>query len=312
MSGELHLDDNKALELYQDSNSKELLDLAATERQTFSQNKVEFCAIVNAKSGKCSENCTFCAQSVHAKTDIAGSHLSDMKSILSYARMLEGYGVRRLSLVSSGKGLNNRDLEKYLPVYRMLKEKTRLSLCASHGIITLEQAKELKESGVTRYHHNLETGESYFPKVCTTHTYQERLATIRIAMDAGLEICSGGLIGLGELAQDRVELAFALKNLGVKSIPLNILMPVGGTPLANNKIVDASELLKTVALFRCINPAANIRFAGGRPLFDIRTQMQSLKYGFDALMVGDYLTRKGVKIEVDINNLRNNGFHVLK
>jgi biotin synthase len=235
-----------------------------------------------------------------------------MEEILVYAETLENYGVKRLSLVTSGRGVKDGELATFLPIYRTLRENTRLSLCASHGMITPEQANLLKESGVTRYHHNLETAESYFPKVCTTHTYRERLNTIRIAMDAGLEICCGGLIGLGESVKDRIELAVTLRDLGVKSIPLNVLMPVSGTPLENNEIVSDIDLIRTVALFRCINPTAKIRFAGGRPLFDRQTQMKSLKYGFDALMVGDYLTRKGMEIQSDINNLENNGFCVLK
>jgi biotin synthase len=286
--------------------------LAAAERESASQNRVELCAIINAKSARCSEDCVFCAQSAHYRTDFTHSSLRDAKDILAYARMLERYGVKRLSLVTSGKGVSDGELEKFLSIYRILKEHTRLSLCASHGIITLEQARRLKASGVTRYHHNLETGEGYFPNVCTTHTYQERLAAIHTALEAGLEICCGGLIGLGESARDRIELALALRNLGVESIPLNVLMPVKGTPLENNKVVSAPELLKTVALFRCLNPTARIRFAGGRPSFDVQTQMQSLEYGFDALMIGDYLTRKGMDIEADINNLKNNGWYVLE
>jgi biotin synthase len=311
MSRALPLDDTKAWRLYQD-NGQELLALAAAERESASQNRVELCAIINAKSARCSEDCVFCAQSAHYRTDIIQSSLRDVKGILAYARMLEGYGVKRLSLVTSGKGVSDGELEGFLAIYRILKEHTRLSLCASHGIITLEQARRLKASGVTRYHHNLETGEGYFPNVCTTHTYQERLAAIHTALEAGLEICCGGLIGLGESVRDRIELALALRNLGVESIPLNVLMPVKGTPLENNKVVSASELLKTVALFRCLNPTARIRFAGGRPSFDVQVQMQSLKYGFDALMIGDYLTRKGMDIEADINNLKNNGWYILE
>jgi len=277
-----------------------------------SQDKVVFCAIINAKSGRCSEDCAFCAQSAHHQTDITDRSLTDIRDIISYAKTLEGYGVKRLSLVSSGRGVSDDDLSRFLSIYSALKEHTRLSLCASHGIVTLKQARKLKANGVTRYHHNLETGESYFPHICTTHTYQERLATIHTALEAGLEICCGGLIGLGESVRDRIELAFTLQKLGVKSIPLNVLMPVKGTPLENNKIVSASELLKTVALFRCINPTAKIRFAGGRPLFDSQTQMQSLKYGFDALMIGDYLTKKGMDIETDIINLKNSGLRILE
>ena len=308
----LPLDDNKAWQLYQNTNDKELLELAAAERESASQDKVEFCAIINAKSGRCSEDCAFCAQSAHHKTEITDRSLTDIKDIISYAKTLEGYGVKRLSLVSSGRGVSDKDLEKFLSVYSALKENTGLSLCASHGIITLEQARKLKANGVTRYHHNLETAESYFPNVCTTHTYQDKLATIHTALEAGLGICSGGLIGIGESVRDRIELAFALRKLEVESIPFNVLMPVKGTPMENNEIVSASELLKTVALFRCINPTAKIRFAGGRPLFDSQTQMQSLKYGFDALMIGDYLTRKGMDIETDIINLKNSGLRILE
>lgn len=306
------LNPENALRLYDKADGRRLLELAATERERASRNCVELCAIINAKSGRCSEDCVFCAQSAHYKTEITARPLPDEAEVLAYARRLEGYGVKKLSLVTSGKGISDRDLERLLPIYRMLREKTRLGLCASHGIITSEQARRLKESGVRRYHHNLETGGSYFQNVCTTHTYQERLDTITIAKEAGLEICCGGLIGLGESVEDRIELAFTLKELGVRSIPLNILMPVSGTPLENNETLSAAELLKTVALFRCLNPAAKIRFAAGRPLFDTPTQMKSLNYGFDGLMVGDYLTKKGLGIESDIDNLERGGFCILK
>jgi biotin synthase len=306
------LNAESALQLYHEADGRRLLELAAAERAKASRNHVELCAIFNAKSGRCSEDCVFCAQSAHHKTDIAASPLPDPAEVLAYARKLEGYGVKRFSLVTSGKGISDGELERLLPIYQMLREQTRLGLCASHGIITRQQARRLKESGVTRYHHNLETGESYFPQVCTTHSYRERLATIAIAREAGLEICCGGLIGLGESVGDRIELAFTLKGLGVSSIPLNILMPVSGTPLENNETLGAAELLKTVALFRGMNPGARVRFAAGRPLFDTLTQMKSLKYGCDGLMVGDYLTKKGLVIESDIANLKENSFRVLK
>jgi biotin synthase len=305
------LDPESVLRLYHEAGGR-LLELAAAEREKASDNDVELCAIINAKSGRCSEDCVFCAQSAHHKTDIAASSPPNPAAVLAYARKLEGYGVKRFSLVTSGKGISDDDLARLLPIYQMLTEKTRLGLCASHGIITLVQARRLKESGVTRYHHNLEMGESYFPKVCTTHSYRERLDTITIAKEAGLEICCGGLIGLGESVGDRIELAFTLKELGVRSIPLNILMPVDGTPLENSETLSAAEMLKTAALFRWINPEARIRFAAGRPLYDTTTQMKSLKCGFDGLMVGDYLTKKGLGIEADIDNLEKNGFRILK
>jgi biotin synthase len=190
------LSPESALQLYHEADGRRLLELAAAEREKASRNHVELCAIFNAKSGRCSEDCVFCAQSAYHKTDIAASPLPDGAEVLAYARKLEGYGVKRFSLVTSGKGISDGDLEKLLSIYRMLREQTRLGLCASHGIITRQQARRLKESGVTRYHHNLETGESYFPHICTTHSYRERLDTIAIAREAGLEICCGGLIGL--------------------------------------------------------------------------------------------------------------------
>jgi biotin synthase len=306
-----NLNPESALRLYHEAGGR-LLELAAAEREKASGNGVELCAIINAKSGCCSEDCVFCAQSAHHRTDIAASSPPDPAEVLTYARKLEVYGVKRFSLVTSGKGISDDDLERLLPIYRMLREKTKLGLCASHGIITLQQARRLKENGVTRYHHNLETGESYFPNVCTTHSYQERLATLAVAREAGLEICCGGLIGLGESVGDRVELAFTLRGLRVRSIPLNMLMPVSGTPLENSQTLSATEMLKTAALFRWINPEARIRFAAGRPLYDSATQMQSLRYGFDGLMVGDYLTKKGLGIEADIVNLKENGFRILR
>jgi biotin synthase len=294
-------------ERLQEIGSQKLLELAAVKRENNSGNDVELCAIVNARSVKCSEDCVFCAQSSHYRTNITISDIPSVDSVLSYAEMVEGYGVKRFSLVTGGKGISNKDLDRLLSIYHRLKEETQLSLCASHGIITLEQAKKLRESGVTTYHHNLETGEHYFPEICTTHTYKERLKTIQNAKKAGLEICSGGLIGLGESFSDRIEHASKLRELAVKSIPINILMPIKGTPLQNNAIITDSDFLRTVALFRCINPDATIRFAGGRTLFNIKTQMQSLKCAFNGMMVGNYLTREAM----EISRLEKHGFRII-
>ncbi|MGD9116602.1 MAG: biotin synthase BioB [Dehalococcoidia bacterium] len=305
------LNPESVLRLYHDDGSR-LLELSAAARDKYSRRDVELCAIINAKSGRCSEDCVFCAQSAHHKTAVAVSPPPEADEVLAYAKKMEGYGVKHFSLVTSGRGISDGDLEKLLPVYRLLKEKTELGLCASLGIITPQQARRLKESGVTRYHHNLETGESYFPNICTTHRYQDRLDTVAVARGVGLEICCGGLVGLGEAAADRVELAFALKELGVRSIPLNILMPVAGTPLEDNPTLNAAEMLKTMALLRCVNPQARLRFAAGRPLYDSAAQLKSLEQSCDGLMVGDYLTKKGLGIEADIATLAENGFRLLK
>jgi biotin synthase len=290
--------------------SHRLQELAAIEREKNNDNNVELCAIYNAKSGKCSEDCVFCAQSAHYRTEVMVSDIPGIDSVLSYAEMVQSYGVKHFSLVTSGKGISDKDLDRLLIIYRKLQEQTELSLCASLGIITLEQARKLKDGGVNRYHHNLEAGEHYFPRICTTHTYKERLNTIKNAQKAGLEICAGGMVGLGESIEDRIELALILEKLSIKSIPLNVLMPVKGTPMQNNAIMTDSDFLRTVALFRYINPEATIRFAGGRTLFNIKTQMQSLKTGFNGMMVGNYLTQEGMEIKSDINRLEKHGFKI--
>jgi biotin synthase len=297
---------------FREIDNHRLQELAAIERKNYSDNSVELCAIYNAKSGKCSEDCVFCAQSAHYRTEVMVSDIPSVDSVLSYAEMVQSYGVKHFSLVTSGKGISNKDLDRLLIIYRKLQEQTGLSLCASLGIITLEQARKLKEGGVTRYHHNLEAGEHYFPKVCTTHTFKERVNTIKNAQKAGMEICAGGMMGLGESIEDRIELALTLKKLSVKSIPLNVLMPVKGTPMQNNAIMTDSDFLRTIALFRYINPDATIRFAGGRTLFNIKTQMQSLKCGFNGMMVGNYLTREGMEIKSDINRLEKHGFKIVQ
>jgi biotin synthase len=291
--------------------SHRLQELAAIEREKNNDNNVELCAIYNAKSGKCSEDCVFCAQSAHYRTEVMVSDIPGIDSVLSYAEMVQSYGVKHFSLVTSGKGISDKDLDRLLIIYRKLQEQTELSLCASLGIITLEQARKLKDGGVNRYHHNLEAGEHYFPRICTTHTYKERLNTIKNAQKAGLEICAGGMVGLGESIEDRIELALILEKLSIKSIPLNVLMPVKGTPMQNNAIMTDSDFLRTVALFRYINPEATIRFAGGRTLFNIKTQMQSLKTGFNGMMVGNYLTQEGMEIKSDINRLEKHGFKIV-
>ncbi len=279
--------------------------------EKLSENLIELCSIANVRSGKCSENCSFCAQSAHFDTNADEYDLLDKAKVLEYAKKMESQKVKRFSLVSSGKGLNPELLEKLLPIYKALKEETSLSICASHGLLSKDMAKKLKEAGVNRYHHNLEAGPNYFHKICTTHKYQDRIDTIKNAKEAGMDICVGGIMGLGETPLDRIEMALDIKDLDVDSIPLNVLTPIEGTPLGKEEILTTDEILRTIAIYRIINPDTPIRFAGGRTLLELNEQLDTYKAGINAIMVGDYLTTDGFDIGKDLSHLKDNKFKIL-
>lgn len=284
----------------------QLCNSANKIREFFSGKEVDFCTIMNAKSGSCSEDCKFCAQSVHYKTGVKTYELVSKEATLKLAKENETEGVNRFSLVTSGKGINERDFEKILDIYEELNKELKMNLCASLGIIGYEQFMKLRDKGITMYHHNLETSRDYYKSICTTHDYDERIDTINAAKKAGMEICSGGIIGLGEKREDRIKLAFELKELGVKSIPVNVLNPVKGTPLEDAKALSQEEILKTIAIFRFINPEAYIRLAGGRNLID-ECGKNCFNAGANATITGNYLTTSGNKICDDhkmINELK--------
>lgn len=270
---------------------------------------VELCSIINAKSGKCSEDCKYCAQSAHYITGVEEYKMLGLEEILKKATELENDGVKRLSLVTSGRGLSGRDFEKILEIFAVLRCETDLNLCASLGIISYEQGLSLKKAGVARYHHNLESGPQFFSQICTTHTYQERLNTIVNGKKAGLEICSGGIIGLGETLLDRIQMALDIRSLQVKSIPLNILVPIKGTPLENVQTISPQEILKTIAIYRFILPDAVIRYAGGRNTLG-KLQGLGLRGGINGVLVGNYLTTIGNSIKRDITMLNKLGFAI--
>ncbi|GAB4256941.1 biotin synthase BioB [Thermincola ferriacetica] len=278
-------------------------------REKFVGKKVDLCAIVNGKSGRCSENCKYCAQSAHYNTNVKEYPLLEHEEILPKALEAEAEGVTRFSIVTSGRGISNEELRKLTEIYRKLKKETKLELCASHGIISYEQAQSLKESGVSTYHHNLETSRRYYPNICTTHTYEDRINTIKNAQKAGLHICCGGIIGMGETPEDRVMMVFDIKELGARSVPINILNPIKGTPLENRKVLSPIEILKTMAVSRYILPKAYIRYAGGRTALGEK-QIQGFKAGVNAALVGDYLTTVGNKIEEDKAMIRQVGLEV--
>lgn len=283
---------------------KDALDLivcANKIRTEFKRNNVFTCSIINAKSGSCSENCAFCAQSAHHKTKIDTYPLLSKQELVDNAIRMRKAGATKYSMVTSGYMLTDKDIETICRAATIIKKKTDLTICASLGMLTELMAKQLKESGITTYHHNLETARSYFGRICTTHDYDEDIHTVKIAESAGLKTCCGGILGLGETWEQRVELAFTLKELGVDSIPINFLNPVPGTKTEKRPLMSPSEALKSVALFRFINPEKDITICGGREVTLRDYQSWIFMAGANGLMLGNYLTTKGRSVKMDID-----------
>ncbi len=300
---------DEAMQLVSSEEYEELFAAANKIREKFRNNKVDLCTIMNAKSGKCSENCKFCAQSAHYSTEASVYALKSEEEIIKEAKENESCGAHRFSLVTSGKAINEEDFEKIVNIYKRLKKETNLKLCASLGCITYLQAVQLKKAGVEKYHHNVETSSSFYNEICSTHSYEDRISTIRNILDAGLDMCCGGIIGMGESMEDRIKMAFEIKELGIKSVPINILNPVKGTPLENSEIIDSLEALKIFSVYRFILPDASIRYAGGRTSLG-EYQSKGLKAGVDGVLVGNYLTTVGNKILDDIKMIKEEGLEV--
>lgn len=286
----------------------ELCAAANQVREKVCGDKFDLCSITNAKSGKCSEDCKWCSQSAYHTTGVDVYDVIDSKEALKEAKYNHDKGVVKHSLVTSGKGVSDRSLDKLCNSYRLIKKEVgSLELCASMGLLTKDQLIKLKESGVSNYHCNIETAPSYFPELVTTHTIEQKVKTIKAAQEIGLKVCSGGIIGMGENMDQRIEMAFFLRDLGVKSIPVNILNAIKGTKLEDTKPLSDEELLRTVALYRFINRDADIRFAGGR-IKILHLQEKALKSGINASIVGDLLTTIGCSIEDDLSNFSKAGF----
>jgi biotin synthase len=276
-------------------------------RRHFRGNEIEVCAISNVRSGNCSENCSFCAQSGHFKTNAPRYDYISPERLAEQARQARAWGASDFGVVSKGWGVRSEKERTQLAEYfNTLAEESDIGRCASLGVLDAKAARELKAMGMENYHHNLETAESYFHKVCTTHTYQENIDTVRHAVEAGLRVCSGGILGMGESLDQRIELALALRDLGVESVPLNFLSPQDGTPFGNLEPMSPREILKCIAVFRYMLPRAEIRIAGGRQfLRDLQAMI--FMAGASGVMIGDYLTTKGRRVEDDLQMLRDLG-----
>ncbi|EHN13320.1 biotin synthase BioB [Clostridium sporogenes] len=286
------------------------LAVAANEiRESLCGNKFDLCTIINGKSGRCQENCKYCAQSAHFNTDIIEYNILHSNKIINSAISNYNKGVHRFSVVTSGRALNNNEVDTLCKTYSKLKETCPIGLCASHGLLKYEDLKRLKDFGVMRYHNNLETSRKFFTKICSTHTYDDKIETIKNAKKAGLEICSGGIIGLGETMEDRIDMAFTLRGLSIESVPVNILNPIKGTPLENQEILSYEEVIKTLAIFRFILPTVQIRLAGGRALLGDKGK-KALMSGVNGAISEDMLTTLGIETSEDIKMIKNLGFEV--
>ena len=290
---------------------EELCQAADEIREKFCGNSFDLCTITNAKSGKCSEDCKYCAQSAHFSTGAEVYPLISKEKALEEAKKVEIEGAHRHSLVTSGRGLKGDSIEcdKLVEIYQYLKGNTNLSLCASHGISDEKALKKLFDAGVKTYHHNLESSRDFYGSICTTHTYEERIETVKLAQKVGLQVCSGGIWGLGETQEDRIKMAFELQNLGVFSVPINILMPIPGTPLENNTPLEPREILKMMAIYRFILPEAYLRYAGGRIKLG-ELQEKGIKSGINSALTGNFLTTTGTTIESDKAMIRRNGYEI--
>lgn len=282
----------------------DFLVCAGKIRDAFKKGDSFSCAIVNAKSGLCSEDCAYCAQSGYHETGVSVYPMMPREKMVAAALRMEAEGATHFSMVTSGLAPGDADLDTICRTAEEIRKKTALNVCASLGMLTDALGVKLRGAGVQNYHHNLETAESHFDSICTTHKYSDDLGTVAIAKKAGFTVCSGGIIGLGESWEQRVELAETLRSLDVDTIPINFLNPIPGTRLADAGLVSPFDALKTIALFRFINPDRNITICGGREVTLKDFQSWIFPAGANALMSGDYLTTKGRNIKTDMEMMR--------
>jgi len=303
------LNKNDDLSFFENCDLDELTKNADLLREHFCGKKVDLCTIINARSGKCPENCKYCAQSAHNHTSCEVYSFLDEEKIIAEAKSNQEEGVDRFAIVTAGRSLAGEDFDKSINTYKRMKAELKINLCASMGFLTREQFKRLRESGVTSYHDNIETSREFFPNICTTHTFDQKIAEIKMAQEEGFCVCSGGIIGMGETFKDRISMALTLSELKIKSIPINSLMAIPGTPLENQPNLKEDEILRTIAMFRFINPEANIRLAAGRKLIS-ENGKKAFESGCSATITGNMLTTSGSTIKGDKEMLSKMGRNV--
>lgn len=275
----------------------ELLDISSK----LMSDKIEFCSLVNARNGKCSQNCKYCAQSSHYRTDIETYPLIEKEKVQKAALEAKSYHASRFAVVTSGKSPDESDTDGIIDLIKEINKIDGLKSCASIGILNEEQAKSLKEAGLTRFHHNINTCRSYYSSVCTTHTYDDRINTCRLVKKYGMELCCGVILGMGETVEQRIEMAMELAEIQPESIPINILMPIPQTPFENyHDKIDEENILRTLAVFKIANPKSVLRFCGGRMRLSEENQIRALKTSVEGILTGNYLTTTGKSPKDDI------------
>lgn len=277
----------------------ELWDAAAEVTARFTDRRFDSCSIVNARSGRCGEDCKWCAQSAHYSTHIDCYPLIGHDDVMRAAELNRKQGIHRFSMVTSGRRLNGAELDTACRYFAELRDQGGLDLCASMGLLDAEALQKLFDAGVTRYHCNLEAAPSFFGTLCSTHTVEDKIQTILTARKIGFEVCSGGIIGMGETRRQRIELALELRRIDPNSIPINILCPIPGTPLENALPLTENEILTTIAIFRLVHPRPVIRYAGGRAKLSREAQLRAMKIAMNGAIMGDMLTTIGSQVDQD-------------
>lgn len=309
------IDRNEALELF-NSQGTDFIDFLARAnrvRETSKGNSINLCAIINAKSGRCPENCAFCAQSSHYKTDIEIYPLVSADEIVAMSEERAKKGVREFSIVTSGTGISSeKEVDEICMALEKMRKKGLVFRCGSLGILDLKMMKKLKDAGLNKYHHNLETARSHFDKICSTHKYEEDINTVHSAHEAGLRVCSGGIFGMGESFEQRIEMAETLQDLDVESVPMNFLNPIQGTPLEESSALTPMECLKTIAVYRLLLPTKDIYICGGREVNLRDLQPLMFTAGANGLMIGNYLTTSGRDIDSDLQMITDMGLEITK
>ena len=299
---------------------EELLDLYNTDLETllelssqYMSKNIEFCSLVNARSGKCSQNCKYCAQSSHYRTDIETYPLIDKEEVLKAAKEAKEYGVNHFAIVTSGKDPEEENFDKIIELIQEINKVDGISSCASIGILNEEDAKKLADAGLKRFHHNINTSQSYYPEVCTTHTWEDRVNTCKLVKKYGMELCCGVILGMGETVEQRIEMAMELAEIQPDSIPINILMPIPQTPFENyGDKIDEENILRTLAVFKIANPNSVLRFCGGRLRLSEKNQELALKTCVEGILTGNYLTTTGKSPQEDLKTVEKLGKILLK
>ena len=299
----------EAMRLYEEP-LEEVCTAADEIRRYFCEDRFDLCTIINGKSGKCPEDCKYCAQSAYYQTSTEDYPLLETEEIVRQAKYNADRGVLRYSIVTSGRALKDEEIDQMCGAIRAIREQTDIEVCVSFGLLSEAQFRRVKEAGASRVHNNLETSRRNFPNVCTTHTFDDKVEAVKAAKSAGLTVCSGGIMGLGETVEDRIDMALTLRELGIRSVPVNMLNPIPGTPYEGNPRLTVDDMRRITAVYRFILPDAAIRLAGGRGLMEDKGE-GCFRSGANAAISGDMLTTAGYSVETDMDMLDRIGYRVV-